>query len=242
MTDVILVGACGRMGKKVAEAISRDENFNLAFSVDPAIGKTLSDCNVEAEQSCIIDFSTHETALDIAKFIKKTGTPAVIATTGHSDEEVVAIKEASQFAPIFFAGNMSVGVGLTCKLASEVATTFKDADCEIVETHHNKKKDAPSGTALMIANAIIEARGFGTVVAGRSGFGERQAGEVGISAVRRGNVVGVHSVIFDTGTQSIEIKHTSADRALFADGALFAASFLANKENGLYTMEDLLCE
>lgn len=240
MIKIILVGASGRMGKKVAEAIEANDEFELVFSADPTINKNLSDCNIKAD--CIIDFSSHESAFEISKFIEKTKTPAVIATTGHSKEEIEAIEEASRYSPIFFAGNMSVGVGLTTKLCTQVAKMFKDADCEIVETHHNKKKDAPSGTALMISNAIINARGFGKIVHGRDGFVERRSGDIGISAVRRGNVVGVHSIIFDTGSQSIEIKHTSHDRALFADGALFAAKFLLKKENGLYGMEDLLCE
>jgi 4-hydroxy-tetrahydrodipicolinate reductase len=240
MTNIILVGSCGRMGKKVIDAIEASEDFNLVFGADPSLKTSLSDCDVKGD--FLIDFSTHTTAFEIANFIEKNRIPAVIATTGHTKEEIDAIKKASEVSPIFFAGNMSIGVGLTAKLACQVAKTFKDADCEIVETHHNKKIDSPSGTALMIANAILKERGFGKIVTNRDGFSKREAGDVGISSIRRGNVVGEHSVIFDTGTQSIEIKHTSQDRMLFAEGALNATKFLEGKEKGLYDMEDLLCE
>ena len=245
MFKVILIGARGRMGQKVMAAIENSPEFELACAVDA--GATSENnmvhdiADFHGEADCIIDFSFHTSAPSISAYIKEKKIPAVIATTGHNEEETNAIHKAAEFAPVFFAGNMSVGVGLTSKLACEVARMFPDADCEIVETHHNQKMDAPSGTALMIANDIKKARGKGEFVCGRAGMCGRGEDEIGISAVRLGNIVGQHSIIFDTGTQQIEIKHTSHDRALFADGALQAAKFLMDKPAGLYEMEDLLC-
>ncbi len=245
MNKVIVVGALGKMGKKVIEAIERAEDFELVYAVD-AGAKDVEGCeesisNFGGEADCLIDFSFHTSAPEISTFIKEKKIPAVIATTGHNEAETEAIEEASKFAPVFFAGNMSVGVGLTSKLACQVASMFPDADCEIIETHHNQKMDAPSGTALMIANDIKKTRGKGEFVCGRAGMCGRGEDEIGISAVRLGNIVGQHSIIFDTGSEQIEIKHTSHDRSLFADGALFAARFLQGKEAGLYGMDDLLC-
>ena len=245
MIKVILVGALGKMGQKVMAAMNVKNGFELACAVDagatPDNGALAHIADFNGEADCIIDFSFHTSASEIAKFIEAKKIPAVIATTGHTEEETEAIHEAAKVAPVFFAGNMSVGVGLTSKLACEVARMFPEADCEIVETHHNQKVDAPSGTALMIANDIKKARGEAEFVCGRSGMNQRTKGEIGISAVRLGNIVGQHSIIFDTGTQQIEIKHTSHDRALFADGALQAAKFLMGKPAGIYEMEDLLC-
>lgn len=251
---IILTGALGRMGQKVIEAINQNDDLQLVLAVDINKGENteFSQCSLVAsledeqaqniEADCLIDFSYHTSAPEIAQFITKTKTPAVIATTGHTVEETKVIEAAAQFAPVFFAGNMSVGVGLTSKLACEVATMFPDADCEIVESHHNKKVDSPSGTALMIARAIQHARGGGEIVCGRSGMEPREPGQIGVSAMRLGNIVGEHTIIFDTGTQAIEIKHTSHDRALFADGAIDAARFLQGKENKVWKMEDLLCK
>jgi 4-hydroxy-tetrahydrodipicolinate reductase len=246
MIKTIVVGALGRMGQKVMTAIDESDDFELVCAVDPNSSEK-DDClqdldDFQGEADCLIDFSFHTSAPQVSDFIKTKKIPAVIATTGHDEAETKAIQEASEYAPVFFAGNMSVGVGLTSKLAAQVATMFPDADCEIVETHHNQKVDAPSGTALMIANDIKKARNKGEVVCGRSGMNKRNKDEIGISAVRLGNIVGQHSIIFDTGTEQIEIKHTSHDRALFADGALFAARFLINKEAKLCGMDDLLCE
>ncbi|MDO4842196.1 MAG: 4-hydroxy-tetrahydrodipicolinate reductase [Phoenicibacter congonensis] len=246
---IILTGALGRMGQKVIDAIDRNDDMELVLAVDinceqagdfsaAPLVPSLDGQDVEAD--CLIDFSFHTSAPEVAEFIKRTKIPAVIATTGHTEEEAACFDEAAKFAPIFFAGNMSVGVGLTSKLACQVATMFPDADCEIVESHHNKKVDAPSGTALMIARDIQAARGGGEIICGRSGMEPRKPGQIGVSAMRLGNIVGEHTIIFDTGTQAIEIKHTSHDRALFADGAIDAARYLQGREPQIWKMEDLL--
>ncbi|MBP5173931.1 MAG: 4-hydroxy-tetrahydrodipicolinate reductase, partial [Clostridia bacterium] len=155
-------------------------------------------------------------------------------------EELEAVKEAAGSVAVFRSANMSLGVALLAGLAKKAAALMPDADVEIVETHHNRKLDAPSGTALMLAEEIKKARDGASVTCGRSGMSPRKKGEIGISSVRRGNIVGIHEIIFSTGTESITLKHEAHDRALFADGALSAARFLAGKPAGLYGMSDLV--
>lgn len=248
---IILCGALGRMGHKVVERASEFDDMEIVAAVDPNFDGSNNydgiECvdvigKVSAGADCIIDFSFHTSAPEICEFAVAKSLPVVVATTGHDDAETAAIEKAAESVAVFHAGNMSVGVGEISKLAAEVGKFFPDADCEIVETHHNKKVDAPSGTALMIAKDIIAARGFGEIVTGRAGMQPRKKGEISISAVRLGNIVGTHEVIFDTGTQQLKLTHMSHDRALFADGSFDAARFLANKPAGLYKMEDLLCK
>ena len=233
------------MGKKVVEAIESDKNFEVAALVDKGSSEpdVLNSCDeFRGEATVIIDFSHHSSAKEICDFATKNHVPIVLATTGHTDEEEKIIEQAAQSVAIFKSANMSIGVGITCELARSVATKFRDADCEIVETHHNKKLDAPSGTALMIAESVRNARGFGEFALGRSGMQPRTEGEIGISAVRRGNVVGEHSVIFDCGSEVVEIKHTATDRSLFAIGSLRVAEYICSKKPGIYRMEDYICE
>lgn len=237
------------MGHKVIERANEfddaqivaavDHNFNGENDYEGIECKT-NIAEVTAPADCIIDFSFHTSAPEICQWAVWHELPLVVATTGHDEAETNTIEAAAERIAIFHAGNMSVGVGEISKLAAEIATFFPEADCEIIETHHNKKVDAPSGTALMIAKDIIAARGFGEIVTGRAGMQPRQKGEISISAVRLGNVVGTHEVIFDTGTQQLKVTHVSEDRALFADGSFDAARFLIGKTPGLYKMEDLL--
>jgi 4-hydroxy-tetrahydrodipicolinate reductase len=137
---------------------------------------------------------------------------------------------------------MSVGVALVAKLVNEVAEKFSGSEIEIVEAHHNRKVDAPSGTAIMLADAAKKARPDSVYVQGRAGHAKRENREIGINSIRMGNIVGMHEVMFGTNTQTITIKHEAHDRALFADGAIDAAKFLAGKEAGMYNMNDLLGE
>ncbi|MBQ7381115.1 MAG: 4-hydroxy-tetrahydrodipicolinate reductase, partial [Clostridia bacterium] len=149
------------------------------------------------------------------------------------------IKAASAEIPVFFSGNMSIGIALLISLAKKAASVFPDADIEIVETHHNRKLDVPSGTALMIAEGIREARGAGELCIGRHENGKRPEGEIGIHSLRLGNVVGVHEIHINTGTQTLTLKHEAHDRALFAEGALTAAAFLVEQKAGLWNVNDL---
>ena len=244
MTSVIVNGACGRMGTEVMKLVDKGyKDTVLAAGVDAGafsygIKRSLSE--VEQGGDVIIDFSNHAATEELLKYAVQTGTPVVISTTGHTEEELAMIKEAAEKVPVFMSYNMSIGVALLCDLAKKAAAVFSDADVEIIETHHNRKQDAPSGTALMLADSIREARGGGDYVMGRSGTCPRQKGEIGIHAVRVGNVVGEHQVIIGTDAQTITLKHQAHDRALFAEGAITAAVFLKDKPAGLYSMKDML--
>ena len=164
----------------------------------------------------------------------------MLATTGQTEEEKAMITKAAESIPVFFAANFSMGVALLIDLAKKAAQTMPDAEIEIVEAHHDRKLDAPSGTALAIANAIKEVRPEATFNMGRSGYAKREPNEIGISAIRMGNIVGIHEVMIGTQNQTITLKHEAHSRALFAEGALQAAAFIADKPAGLYNMESLI--
>ena len=166
--------------------------------------------------------------------------PLVIATTGQTDEELALIRSASEQIPVFFSANYSLGVALLVELAKKAAAAMPDVDIEIVEKHHNRKLDAPSGTALMIANAIRTVREKAQLVCGRSGMAKRTPEEIGIHAVRMGNIIGEHEVLIGTDSQTITIKHEAHSRSLFAEGAVAAAAFLVGQSAGLYDMKSLL--
>ena len=177
------------------------------------------------------------------KYIKsavRNGAAAVIGTTGHTEEEKALIFAAAKEIPVFYSGNMSLGIAVLCRLAKDAARYFPDADIEIVEAHHNRKVDAPSGTALMLLGAIKEVRPNAWANCGRSGEGKRTKEEIGISALRMGSVVGMHEVILHTGTQQLTLRHEAVTRAMLADGAVDAARFLLGKPAGLYNMESIL--
>ncbi len=189
---------------------------------------------------CLIDFSHHSTTKALLSYAVKQKLPVVLCTTGHTEKEQSMILEAAKEIPVFYSANMSMGVALLAELAKKTAAIYPDADIEIVETHHNRKIDAPSGTALMIANAIKEVRKAATLMMGRSGQGKRAEQEIGLHAVRRGNIVGIHEVLVSTDTETITLKHEAHSRALFADGAMAAAQFLCGKPAGLYRMQDMI--
>lgn len=239
---VIVSGACGFMGREVlslCETAYRDATCvgQVDIRAEGDALPTLADCTAEAD--VLIDFSHHTgTASLLAEAIRR-GLPAVIATTGHTEEEKAEILRASKQIPLFFSANYSLGVALTARLVRETAALLPGAEVEIIETHHSRKIDAPSGTALMLAESVREARQDLSVHAGRAGHGKREPNEIGIHAVRIGNVVGRHEVIFSTGSESITITHEAHARTLFAQGAIAAAEFLCTKPAGLYTMKDL---
>ncbi|MBQ3791953.1 MAG: 4-hydroxy-tetrahydrodipicolinate reductase, partial [Clostridia bacterium] len=166
--------------------------------------------------------------------------PLVIATTGQTDEEMKKIREAAREIPVFYSANYSLGIALLTDAAKRIAAAMPDAEIEIVEKHHDRKLDAPSGTALSIARELQKVRPEAEIISGRSGYGKRTKEEIGIQSIRIGNCVGEHEVLIGTQTQTITLKHEAHDRALFAEGALAAASFLLGREPGFYGMEDLL--
>ncbi|MGI6013212.1 MAG: 4-hydroxy-tetrahydrodipicolinate reductase [Oscillospiraceae bacterium] len=244
MMKVIVNGALGHMGVEVLKRVNAGvQNSTLAAAVDynggnNGVYRSLFEFTGEAD--VIIDFSHHAATPELLQYACKRGLPVVLATTGHTEEELVLIAEAAKEIPIFKSANMSVGVALLTKLAKQAAAVFGDADIEIIEKHHNRKLDAPSGTALMLADAIREIRPNSNYVYGREGRSKREPDDITIHAVRMGNVVGEHEIFFATGSQTISLRHEAHDRALFADGAMPAAAFLIGKPAGMYNMDDLL--
>ena len=192
------------------------------------------------EADCIVDFSRHDSIGPLLRFASACGLPAVIATTGHTEEEKAMIRDAAESIPVFFSANMSLGIALLAELARQTAAAMPDAEIEIVEKHHDRKLDAPSGTALALFDAVREARPGAKAVTGRSGPGKRQKEDVGIHAIRMGNIVGVHEVMIGTQNETLTLTHQAYSRGVFADGSLKAAAFLIGKKPGLYDMKDLL--
>ena len=198
--------------------------------------------HAETNVDCVVDFSHHSTTAALLAFGKQHNIPLVIATTGQTDSERAAIEAAAKEIPIFFAANFSLGIALLIELAKKAAAAMPDAEIEIIEKHHDRKVDAPSGTALAIARALQTVRPGAEIVTGRSGMGKRTKQEIGIHAIRMGNIPGEHEVLIGTNNQTISLKHETHDRALFAEGALAAAAFLCGKPAGLYDMQSLLAE
>lgn len=242
---VVINGASGRMGRElVTAAKSGFCGAQLVAAVD--VVRPEADCPVytaltDVAEACdvLIDFSHHSATKNVLDFALLRGIPVVIATTGQTDEESAMIEDAARHIPVFCAGNMSIGIALLVSLVKTAVKTFPDADVEIVETHHNQKLDVPSGTALMIARGVEDAREGTTLCIGRHENGKRPAGEVGIHSIRMGRVVGIHEVHINTGSQTITLKHEAHSRALFAEGALQAAAFVSGKPAGLYSLQDM---
>ena len=239
---IIVNGAGGRMGKAL-RTMMENRDAVLAAAVDPFVkedGMLESLGAFSGQADCIIDFSNHAGTAALVQYAVEKKLPVVIATTGHTEEELAAIREASKSIPVFYSGNMSLGIALLTELARTAAKMFPDADVEIVESHHNQKLDVPSGTALMLARAVQDARPESTLLVGRHENGKRTKAEIGIHSLRMGNTVGIHEVIVNTGTQIITLKHEAQDRSLFAEGALSAAAFLTGKPAGMYSMDDIV--
>ena len=241
---VMIIGAAGRMGK---ELLTLSQNGYAGTTA--AIGiDAYSDDYPHTPDACgempdvIVDFS-HMSATDaVLDYAVANNLPCVIGTTGHTDDQLAHIRTAASHVPVFHSGNMSVGIAVLLQLAKQAARAFPDADIEIIEVHHKHKADAPSGTALMLANAICEVRPDSKKVLGRSGQCKREPQDIGISAVRMGNVVGEHKVCICTDSQTITLEHKAHTRALFAEGALTAAAYILGKTPGLYNMQSMLDE
>ncbi len=246
--NILICGILGHMGREVEKlCVSGYRGAKLFGGVDyfadgdtHGVYKSFDSVKSPEEIDCIVDFSHHSITPDLLRFARANSLPVVLSTTGHTEDELVLIKESAEYIPIFHSGNMSLGVALLCELAKTVAKTMPEAEIEIIERHHNRKIDAPSGTALMLANAIKEARPDTYSKVGRSGHGKREFSEIGIHSIRMGNIVGVHEVIVTTGNQTITLKHEAHDRALFAEGGLCAAEFLVGAEKGLYDMKSIV--
>lgn len=247
---IMLVGMYGYMGREVTKlAAASCRGAEIVLGVDPGFDGDDGICVksfAEAEQKdlsridCIVDFSHHSASAELIAFAVKYKLPVIVCTTGHTEEEAAMIRAAGEKTPVFFCANMSLGIALLVELAKKTAAAMPEAEIEIIEKHHDRKLDAPSGTALMLCDAIRQVRPNAYPVCGRSGHGKRTADEIGVHAIRMGNIVGEHEVIIGTANQTITLKHEAHDRALFAEGALAAAEFMTGKPAGLYTMQDIV--
>ena len=190
----------------------------------------------------IVDFSHVHATLEILKFADEKHIPIVIATTGFNREQEKILEDYSKRLPVFWSANMSFDINLMCKLVAQIAPLFADSDIEITETHHRNKVDAPSGTALLLANSINDALGGKMkYVYNRHDLSQkRENNEIGFTSIRGGNIVGEHVVQFFGPNDTFEIKHTSYSRTVFAEGAVKAIKFMADKPNGFYTMNNLV--
>ncbi len=253
MISVIINGICGQMGRAVYAAIQAQNGaFSAVAGVDPFDCTTTFSCpvyktldEVQEKADVIIDFSIPATTPDILRYALEKKTPVVIGTTGLGERELKLLRSASDRIPVFQTGNMSLGVNLQVELVQLAASTLGASfDVEIIETHHRKKVDSPSGTALMLANAVAsispEDEEF---VYGRHEKNKRRTdNEIGIHSVRGGTVVGEHQVQFIGNDEIIEISHRAFSKQVFAQGALRAARFLASKQSGLYNMKNVFSE
>ena len=240
---VIVCGALGRMGRITVEKVTAADDMELAAAVDvmsteSSVFARLED--VTAKADVLIDFSHHTAAPNIMRWAAQAGVAVIMCTTGHDEAERSAIVGAAEKIPVFYSANMSLGIALLAELAKKTAAAFPDADIEIVETHHNRKVDAPSGTALALGRAIQAVRPDAVFQLSRAGMSKREPKEIGVPAIRRGNIPGIHEIIVSTDNQAITLRHEVYDRALFADGALTAVRFLAGKGPGLYEMRDII--
>ena len=263
MTRIAIMGASGRMGRMLISSVMSNPQATLSHAfvraesnligVDAGELVGLSTAGIMLGQlsadalrkvDVLIDFSLPEALADVVQACRASGTALVVGVTGLDADAELLLKQASQDIAIVYAGNYSLGVNLSLNLVATTAKALGDeADIEIVETHHKHKLDAPSGTALMLGNAAAHARGQvlqEVMVNGRAGQAKRQSGEIGIHAVRGGEVVGEHRVSFIMNGEIIELTHRATSRMTFADGAVRAALWLSTQSVGLYDMQDVL--
>ncbi len=237
----ILCGANGAMGKLIDGLLPGEVAGRVSLDGENGVPRTFAGLG-SVDADLVIDFSHHTAVADVVDYAKKNGCALVVGTTGHTPEEKNLIFEAARVLPVFYSGNMSLGIAVLCRLAKQAAACFPDADIEIVEVHHNRKVDAPSGTAHMLFQAIQTVRPQAVEHCGRAGEGKRTKDEIGIASLRLGNVVGVHEVHISTGSQTLTLRHEAVTRTMLAEGAVEAARYLLGKPAGLYNMENLLEE
>ena len=246
MLNIMLCGCGGRMGAAViAAAKEAGDRIVAGVDINPAADSPFpiftSPDEFQGRADVIVDFSHHSALQGLLAYATKNGTPIVVCTTGHTEEELAAMKEASKAVPVFFSRNMSLGINLLIALCRRAAATLGDAfDIEIIEKHHNQKLDAPSGTALMIADAISEEKEHPYVYDRHAERRARAKGEIGLHAVRGGTIVGEHEVMFCGKDEVITLSHSAASREVFATGALRAAHFMTGKPAGLYNMDHVV--
>lgn len=248
MIKILLVGCGGKMGKMISETAKKFEGAEISAGIDKystevfnyPVFKEIKDCSVKCD--VILDFSRPDSLDSNLSYAAQYNLPLIICTTGYTAEQIEKINEFSKTHAIFRSGNMSLGINVINNVLKKIsALLYDDFDIEIIEKHHNQKVDAPSGTALLLADTIKASLPEETVyVHGRSGIKKREHNEIGIHAVRGGSIVGEHEVIFAGQGETIEIKHTAISREVFAIGALKASIYMKEKTKGLYDMNDVL--
>jgi 4-hydroxy-tetrahydrodipicolinate reductase len=246
MVNVLVSGVLGRMGQKVVEATLKNENVKVVCGVD-ILEKELSFPvytsfdQVKEKVDVVIDFSNKANLDNVLTFLGKTGASAVLCTTGFDACDLEKIDKISQTNAIFRSANMSLGVNILIELVKKASLSLKGFDIEIIEKHHNQKVDAPSGTALMLADAVKDVLPEKFYTYGREGMcGKRNPDEIGIHAIRGGNIVGEHDVIFAGANETVTLSHQASDRSVFAEGAVLAAEYISTKKSGMYNMSDLI--
>lgn len=249
MVKIAVSGANGKMGKVISSVISGRNDCEAAFGIDINTEK-YSDFEIykspfesETAPDVILDFSSPKALDTLLDFAKANGTPLVLCTTGYSEEQITKIKKFSEIVPIFFSFNMSLGINLLASLAKTAATVLSDGyDIEIVEKHHNQKLDAPSGTAIMLADAInsVSDNKYNYVYDRHSRREKRDKNEIGIHSIRGGTIVGQHDIIFAGRDEIITLSHEADSKEVFAVGGVNAAIFMKGKPAGLYDMSDLI--
>lgn len=249
MTNIAICGANGKMGKTIYNCIKDRDDCKVIAGIDlyteqyadfPIVS---SPTELPEKPDVIIDFSNPASLDGLLSYCLSTGTPIVVASTGYSDEQITKIRTASEQIPVFFTFNMSLGINLLVQLAKKAAEVLGDRfDIEIVEKHHNQKLDAPSGTAIMLANAINETMDNSKhyVYDRHSRRQKREKSEIGMHAIRGGTIVGEHDVIFAGNDEVITLSHSAASKTVFAEGSIKAAIFLKDKPAGLYDMQMLI--
>ncbi len=250
MVKVIMHGCNGKMGQTITRIIKEDTEAEIVAGIDKYTGiantypvfTSIYDCDVIGD--VIVDFSNAAAVDELLEYCEEKKVPVVLCTTGLSQEQLERVEQVSQKVAVLKSANMSLGVNMLLKLLQEATKVLEPAgfDIEIVEKHHNQKVDAPSGTALAMADSINEVLDCTcNYVYDRSGERrKREKKEIGISAVRGGTIVGEHEVIFAGEDEVVEFKHTAYSKAVFAKGAVEAGKFLKGKEPGLYTMQDVI--
>ena len=245
---VLINGCNGKMGQEVAKQVKLSQDMEVVCGVDkidtgdnffPVFTKIQE---IDIIPDVIIDFSIPQATFSILEFAKQKKIPIVIATTGFTDGDIKKIEKYSEAIPVFRSSNMSFEINVMAKLVSDLATRLENSDIEIIETHHNRKIDSPSGTALILADSINNSldNKMNYEYNRHEKREKRSKNEIGIHSIRGGTEVGKHSVIFFGDNESFEITHTCTSRSVFARGAIKAAKYIMLKDNGIYSMDDLI--
>lgn len=247
MIRIILNGCNGKMGRFVTDTAKKFTDLKIIAGIDKnivhseyPIYKNIEDCTEESD--VILDFSRPDALPSLLSFAVENSTPIIFCTTGYTDDQISLINSYSNKIAIFRSANMSIGINIVNSILKKISPIlYENFDIEIIEKHHNQKVDSPSGTAILLANSIKDSLPEETIfVNGREGVSKRVHNEIGIHSIRGGSIVGEHEIIFAGQGETIEIKHSALSREVFAMGALKACQFMAKKNPGLYSMDDML--